>query len=368
MNPKISQISEENGILKFTLSGVNVSLANAVRRIILNDINTVVFRTETYGDNMCTISVNTGRLHNEILKQRLSCIPIHSTKLDELPGKYILEINEKNETDSMMFVTTEHFKIKNKETNEYMGKADVNRIFPMDLLSNHYIDFCRLRPKIGDIPGEHIKLTCEFSIANAGVSSMFNVVSKCAYGNTIDLDAANDVWSEKESKMKSEGSTAEEIEYVKKNFYLLDAQRYFKKDSFDFVIETLGIFTNNEIVKKACAIMQSKLLDFKEMIEGNEVSIEPSVVTMENSYDVILKNEDYTLGKALEYYLYENFYNSKDNKKLSFCAFKKLHPHDSTSCLRLAYAHGVSVSEIGKDLKEACIKLQEVYVAIHGMF
>jgi DNA-directed RNA polymerase subunit L len=368
MNPQISQISEENGILKFTLSGVNVSLANAVRRIILNDIDTVVFRTETYGDNMCTIAVNTGRLHNEILKQRLSCIPIHSTKLDELPGKYILEINEKNETDSMMFVTTEHFKIKNKETNEYMGKADVNRIFPMDLLSNHYIDFCRLRPKIGDIPGEQIKLTCEFSIANAGVSSMFNVVSKCAYGNTIDADAAKEAWTEKENKMRSDGSTIEEIEYVKKNFYLLDAQRHFKKDSFDFVIETVGVFTNNEIVKKACAIMQSKLLDFNDSVEENNVLIEPSVVTMENSYDVILKNEDYTLGKALEFYLYENFYNSKENKKLNFCGFKKLHPHDSTSCLRLAYAHAVSVNEIGADLKEACIKLQEVYVAIHGMF
>jgi DNA-directed RNA polymerase subunit L len=368
MNPKISQISEDNGILKFTLSGVNVSLANAVRRIILNDIDTVVFRTETYGDNMCNIIINTGRLHNEILKQRLSCIPIHSTKLDELPGKYILEIDEKNETDSMMFVTTEHFKIKNKETNDYMGKADVNRIFPMDLLSNHYIDFCRLRPKIGDIPGEHIKLTCEFSIANAGVSSMFNAVSKCAYGNTIDVDAAKDAWTEKENKMRSEGSTAEEIDFVKKNFYFLDVQRYFKKDSFDFVIETIGVFTNNDIVKKACAIMQNKLIDFKDHIEDNKVIIEPSLVTMENSYDVTLKNEDYTLGKALEFYLYENFYNSKENKKLNFCAFKKFHPHDLTSCIRVAYAHAVSVNEIGADLKEACIKLQEVYVAIHGMF
>jgi len=93
MNPKISQISEEHGILKFTLSGINVSLANAIRRIVLNNVETVVFRTETYGDNMCKISVNTCRLHNEILKQRLSCIPIHSTKLDELPGKYIMELD-----------------------------------------------------------------------------------------------------------------------------------------------------------------------------------------------------------------------------------------------------------------------------------
>jgi DNA-directed RNA polymerase subunit L len=148
----------------------------------------------------------------------------------------------------------------------------------------------------------------------------------------------------------------------------LDVQRYFKKDSFDFAIETIGVFTNNEIVKKACAIMQNKLIDFKDLIEENKVSIEPSLVTMENSYDVTLKNEDYTLGKALEFYLYENFYNSKENKKLNFCAFKKFHPHDLTSCIRVAYAHAVSVNEIGADLKDACIKLQEVYVAIHGMF
>ena len=368
MNPKISNLLEESGIFKFTLSGVNVSLANALRRIILNDIDTVVLRTETYEDNNCTIEVNTGRLHNEILKQRISCIPIHSTKLDDLPGKYILEIDEKNETDHILFVTTEHFKIKNKETGEYMKDTDKKHIFPPDVKTQQYIDFCRLRPKIGSVPGEQIKLSCEFSIANAGVSSMFNVVSKGAYGNTVDLDKAKEAWSEKENKMKADGATSEEIEYSKTNFYILDAQRYFVKDSFDFTIESLGVYSNNEIVKKACAVMQGKLLDFMEKVKTNEVPIEPSVVTMENSWDIILENEDYTLGKALEYYLYEQFYNSKDNKKLNFCAFKKLHPHDLSSRIRIAYAHKVSENEIAKDLEDACTELQEVYVAIHKMF
>ena len=363
MNPKISNLLEEAGILKFTLSVVNVSLANAVRRIILNDIDTVVLRTETYEDNNCTIEVNTCRLHNEILKQRLSCIPIHSTNLDELPGKYILELNETNNNDYIMFVTTEHFKIKNKETGEYM---DSKHIFPADTRKQH-IDFCRLRPKMGDVPGEQIKLTCEFSIANAGVSSMFNAVSKCAYGNTVDLDKAKEAWTEKENKMKADGATADEIEYTKTNFYLLDAQRYFVKDSFDFAVESVGVFTNNEIVKKACAVMQRKLLDFMEKVKENDVPIEPSAVTMENSWDVILENEDYTLGKALEFYLYDQLFISKD-KQLTFCAFKKLHPHDSSSRIRLAYVNKVSVSEISKDLEKACTDLQEIYVAIHKMF
>ena len=81
MNPKINNVSEEHGIMRFTLSGVNLSLANAIRRIMLNNIDTVVFRTETSEVNQCKIEVNTGRLHNEIVKQRLSCIPIHSTDI-----------------------------------------------------------------------------------------------------------------------------------------------------------------------------------------------------------------------------------------------------------------------------------------------
>ena len=46
MNPKIKDISEDNNIFKFTLFDINVSLANAVRRIILNDINTKFCRLD----------------------------------------------------------------------------------------------------------------------------------------------------------------------------------------------------------------------------------------------------------------------------------------------------------------------------------
>ena len=36
--PKIDLISDVNDALTFTLSGVNVSLANAIRRTVLSDI------------------------------------------------------------------------------------------------------------------------------------------------------------------------------------------------------------------------------------------------------------------------------------------------------------------------------------------
>ena len=96
-NPVLSNISEEGDQYNFTLSGVELSFANAIRRTILSDIPCVVILTETYATNKCTIHVNTGRLHNEILKHRLSCIPIHTTDLVDFPNKYSLEVDSKND-------------------------------------------------------------------------------------------------------------------------------------------------------------------------------------------------------------------------------------------------------------------------------
>ena len=180
MDPKIENIFENNNVYHFTLSGVNVSIANALRRIVLSEIPTVVFRTENHDINQCIITKNTTRLHNEILKQRLSCVPVHMpmNDINLLPGTHILEVDVKNNTDSMMFVTTQHFRIKKKDTNTYLSEQEQRNIFPPNKITNSYIDFARLRPKISDsIPGEELQFTAEFSISNALTNSMFNVVA-----------------------------------------------------------------------------------------------------------------------------------------------------------------------------------------------
>ena len=57
MDPKIlpQSVVEENEQLKFTISGVNVSIANSLRRIILSEIDTVVFKTYNEEVNTCNI-------------------------------------------------------------------------------------------------------------------------------------------------------------------------------------------------------------------------------------------------------------------------------------------------------------------------
>ena len=64
-------------LLEFTLRNIDVSIANAIRRTILSDIPTIAFKTFPHDKNLAIIHKNTSRLNNEILKQRLACIPIH---------------------------------------------------------------------------------------------------------------------------------------------------------------------------------------------------------------------------------------------------------------------------------------------------
>jgi DNA-directed RNA polymerase subunit L len=366
-NPTVSNPYEENGVYRFTLQNANVSVANSIRRVILQNIPAVVFYTETYDKNKCNIEINTSRLHNEIVKQRLSCIPIHTTDLETLPANYVLEVDVKNETENIIFVTTEDFRVKHIATNEYLSKEETHKLFPKDPISQMYIDFVRLRPKISDtIPGEHLKLTCEFSVASADVNSMFNVVSKCAYENTRDPVAAENAWQQIESRLNAEGSTQEEIEFQKRNFMLLDAQRHFKPNSFDYVIQTLGIYENHELVKKACAILQGKFVDMMEQINSDTVPILNSETTIPNCFDIVLENEDYTMGKVIEYLLYTKYFEG--DKMMSFCGFKKFHPHNTDSIIRVAYRQGADKTLVKQHLYDVCREAQEIYTKIYKQF
>ena len=378
-NPKIENILENDSILSFRLSGVDKCIANALRRTILTDIPMVVIRTEDSKVNQCSIKKNTSRLHNEIILQRLSCIPIHVNDAD-FADKHILEINVKNDTDAQVIrmVTTKDIKIRHKENQQYLSEEEVRKIFPPNEITQHYIDIVRLRPKIGiTIPGEELSLVANFSIASARVNSMFNAVSKCTYGFTMDVVKAKTVWEEKEKQMKDEDKKEDEIDDVKKDFWNLDAQRYYLPNSYDFVIKSVGVYENKDIVHKACSFLISKfdqkvsaleemsipiLESSQSRKEGYDTIIES---TMQNSYDIILEKEDDTLGNILSYMLYEMFFHGE--KELSFCSFKKFHPHDSYGVLRIAYKKATEKNTIQYHLQSTLHECKKIVEEIRKM-
>jgi len=367
MNPHIEKIEEDGDNLSFILKDVNVSIANGLRRTILSDIPTVVFKTSPYEQNKSNIITNTSRLNNEIIKQRLSCIPIHISDLNMPLENYIMEVNVENLTDTIIYVTTEDFKIKNIINNEYLSEKDQKEIFPPNSITGDYIEFVRLRPRISEeISGEKLHITCNFSISNSKDDGMFNVVSTCTYGFTQDDVQNGEIINKKKQELKDKGMTKEEIEFEIKNYLLLDAQRVIKRNSFDFIIQTLGVFTNQKLIQNACDIIINKFKVLDTIIDTDELKIAQSENTMKNCYDIILENEDYTIGKVLEYLLYSSYYEGL--KTLSFCGFKKLHPHDLDSIIRIAYKEDITIMDIKQNLKKCFESAIIIYTTIHDKF
>jgi len=351
-NPRVDIKSDiRDDELKFTLSDVNVSIANAIRRIILTDIPIVVFRVSPNDKNKCTIYDNTCGLNNEIVKHRLSCIPIHIKDVTEFPLKnYIMELNVQNNSDTSIYVTTKDFVVKDKITDKPLPQDKIREIFPPNDLTGDFIDFVKLKPKPSEeLPGKIINLVCEFDIGTAKEDGAYNVVSTCSYGNTIDEAVQEAELQKLKQKWKDAGKKESEIEFEAANWKLLEGKRIFKKDSFDFVIQTVGIYTNAELLNIACKIMVEKLENLNNIIDNDEIEIKTSDNTMKNSYDIILDNEDYTVGKVIEYYMLYLYYQYGT---LSFCGFKMLHPHDTFSVIRVAFPEPQEISKIKGILKQ----------------
>ena len=343
MNPVIESFVDHDGTLKFTVKQINVSLANAVRRTILSDIPTHCFRTLPHADNRVQITTNTTRLNNEIIKQRMGCIPIHLKSNDPdfkhfNVDDYRVALDIQNMGAENEYATTKDFRMVNVKTGKELSEAVVRRIFPPDATTGGYILIARLIPRLTQfVEGERLALTAEIGVGTARMDGMYNVVSTCAYRSTPNVEEADKVWIERAKLLEREGNDAAAIAFEKKNWFAMEAQRYTHPDSFDFIIESVGVYSNTEIMTKACMLLIekcNKLISDVENASG-EVDVAPSDTTLSNGYDITMQNEDYTLGKCIEYFIHTNHYAG--SRTVSFCGFRKTHPHDKHSMIRIAF-------------------------------
>jgi DNA-directed RNA polymerase subunit L len=160
----------------------------------------------------------------------------------------------------------------------------------------------------------------------------------------LDNFAIDKAKEEKLQELQAKYTDDEEIKYLIADWLLLDAKRIVMPNSFDFKIKTLGVFTNYEIIIKAIKIIIYRLVEIKNIYNRQNDLIINTINTVENCFDIILKTEDYTIGKILEYSLYQLYYIT--TKTLTFCGFKKPHPHIDESIIRIAFSTPVDKSLI----------------------
>jgi hypothetical protein len=330
------QTMDSKTVKRFRMSGVDKSVVNALRRTLVGNIPVIVMKPQD-----CVITENTTRFTNEIIKARLACIPVHHTS--SIFDKFTISVNHTNQTQQTMYLTTEHFKVDKKHE---LFPAYANRGLD-GKIHMCYIDFMRLRP------GETLALTCETSIGTANESGMYNSVGTCAYGCTQDKEASDRAYKESDGKSKEDWD-------------LLDAKRYVIPDSFDFILESIGVYTNDELLKYATFVLNAQFEQCKLLTTE---SVEESLTTMQNCFDVKITGDyhlkelevhvegDYSIGKMLEAQIFKRFQDSA--RPITYVAFFKKHPHDKFGILRVAF-EGATAKSIVELVQEACTECIEV--------
>ena len=349
-------------ILTFKIINVDVSVVNSLRRVILTEIPTLVFRGFPHYSNRINIKKNNTKFNNEYLKHRISCVPIHvndDRDFENIKNNYEIRVSVLNTENQTIYVTTKDFRLFNKETDKEIKEIEGKpvQLFKPDPISNDYIPICCLMPRISDTDEpEELTMVLDFDIGTAKEDSCWNVVSKCMYVNVQD-----------DEKIEKEVKRLDLKEEDAKDFRLLDAQRIFIPNHYLLSVESLGVYDNEYIVRMACQYIKFRLTELSKFLTKEGGLTEPSFVkdkyglfeettSTTPMYYLRIENDDYTIGKLIEKYLYYMF-----GRDIYYVSFKKEHPHDTHCLIHFAYKNKVDVGKIIQDITSVVDEMIRIY-------
>ena len=347
----ISDISLSNDAFHCVISNCNTSVVNAIRRTILSDVETVTFNTTDYKTSDLTVIKNTSSLHNEFLLHRLGMIPINIPNIDTFnPDNYKFILNKKNDGTTKVDVTTADFSVINLNTG---NKEDTLQFFPPNKITgdNILITILKNNPN-GE--GEHINIEGKSSIGSGKQNSRFSPVSNVLFINKRDDTLAQKAFSDQIQTIQPSPNKSELVQLAK-TFDIEEADRYFYTDDdgnpnvFEFTIESIGVIPPNIIFKQSIKKIIEKLNTFLRNLsmmfdsKPSDISIKESDALMDG-YDLIIDNENHTLGFLLQSYI------NKLNENI-FVGYMNPHPLEKKIMIR------INISDINKlkTVLETCV-------------
>lgn len=372
--PQLLQSRQDRSVFYFTLADVDTSIANSLCRLISMDIPCVAIPTFPDENNQVDIRVNTTRHTNEIIKHRIGCIPIHITDLSIPLDNLRLEVDKQNDSEAIQYVTTDDFRIVNTNTDTELDKEEIRRIFPHDEITDEPILLARLRPRIRqEGKGEQLSFSATFSITNANESGRFTQASISSYAMTEDKERQEQEWDKELARLEEEATkqgtpmTDDQKEFEQQNWRLGKGKRVVIPNHFDMRVETIGVYSNEELVRLACSVMIDKLSNIEIMIQQGTLNVSEFKGGLRHGFEIKLENENYTLGKVLEYALYELYYRGRIQQVISYVGFYKQHPHDDYSILRVGFRDETTKGQLLQYMSVAVEELKKLYIVINNL-
>ena len=386
----IHDVSVDDGTLNFIMSGdqeygLDKSLVNALRRVLLTDIPTVAFRTDEDVDNKDIIMVNNQTsLHNEMLIHRVSMIPLY-LEPETFMKNYLFECKVKHDTtEPFMFVTTNDLsiyplnsglrerldnyhddsietsledeklllddlsivKLDNYDLSAPLTQSDKDIILrpfvsTSSILnkSKNYALITELKSSNSDGAHQELHFYGSPSVSTAREHARFQAVSQATYSYVIDEHLRE---AALEHKISSEGIDSD-IEAFSKKFRLAEGERYFKRDNenepnhYNFSIKSVNYYDAAMLFKKAIAILIEKcnLLksSFVHLLQEKETTIDVEKKA-EHLYHFTLYDQNHTLGNLIQSHVVRRSLN--EDSILQLCGYKQPHPLEDNIVLHIS--------------------------------
>ena len=245
--------------IEFSGKHVNYVLMNTLRRIALEYIPMYSFDPKNI-----EIAKNTSVYNNDIIRIRLSVFPIYElSNSKELISK-LTEIQKDEYKEDSFQQLTMHFAVKNNtqdiinvttdDCSFYMGDKKIDSIYKTPLL------IVKLKP------GEEMNGSCRTSVGIGRQSAIYCPTQICCYEELDD-------------------------------------------NRFIFKIESDGQLDEKEILKRTCDVIIRKLNYVEEKLDD---------VELDDEIDIMLEDEDHTMGNLITYYI-------QDHKNVSYAGYKQDH-------------------------------------------
>ena len=339
----------EHNKLNFDVYNLNTSICNAIRRIMISEIETLGFRFTFDDESDIKILKNTSALHNEFLGHRLSLLPIiyPSNEISSFAKDSIeFIIDEVNNTSNIIDITSKDIKILDTNTGKFLSETQTRNFFPPNPITNDYILINKLKPnKVEGSEGERMNVVMKADRGIGQEHARYTPTCVSVFINKMDESKFELALKEKLSK-QDESMSAAEIKSFSRSLRLAEGERHFMTDEngdpnvFEYKIESDGRIPPQIILHKSLFVLEEKLKKFQSNLSEEEIVTFTNSDCIMNSYDVLVKNEDYTLGYLIQHYVYE-LYQNTENKDVKYISTNVPHPLEDNLLFRISLENSV---------------------------
>jgi len=386
MNISKPIVSEDERTYQFTLSPIQVSYANTLRRLILTGVETIAFRSDMTSTGSTTdveVKQNDTPMTNEMLADRIGLLPLCiPDPLQWKEDRYLFVLNATGNKDNMTHVTASDFVVKefistedSKEEYEKQEKKEVTvqsaPFFPPNPRTGQTCLIATLPRVVGSAP-QGIHIVAKATKGTGREHARFSPVSQCSYEYTLDTNPVRQEtmftqWLVSAKKIGALEKDSERYKELKREFNTMQIKRCFQINekgepySFDFTIETVGCLTVPYIVKRACEVGENMCSRYVNLQQGDV----PPEITISSSdsriigYDFLVRGHDHTLGNLLQTWLVEHHIEGTAEPKITYAGYCVPHPLRDEMVLRIGVEDG-EITTARKAFAEAakgCVQL-----------